>query len=174
VPKSRLSELPVTNVLQAVEGAVAGVIVSSASSIPGTQPSALIRGQNSITAGSGPYVVVDGIPLSKSGGSLNDINPNDIESFSILKDASASAIYGNRASNGVIIITTKKGQAGKPVINFSAQGSVATLPKEAPVLSPQQFRSYVNTYGDASQKAELGTASTDWQKQIYQTSVNTE
>ncbi|HEY8783875.1 MAG TPA: SusC/RagA family TonB-linked outer membrane protein [Mucilaginibacter sp.] len=145
VPKSRLSELPVTNVLQAVEGAVAGVIVSSASSIPGTQPSALIRGQNSITAGSGPYVVVDGIPLSKSGGSLNDINPNDIESVEILKDASAVAIYGTNGSNGVILITTKRGKTGKPVIRYNGYGGLEDL---AHILEPRDPAAYIQKYAD--------------------------
>lgn len=119
VPKNRLSQLPVTNVMQAVQGSVAGVNVSQSSSIPGSEPSTIVRGQNSINASSGPFVVVDGIPLSKTGGSLNDINPNDIESMEILKDASAVAIYGTNGANGVILITTKRGKTGKPSIRYS-------------------------------------------------------
>lgn len=103
VPKNRLSELPVTNVLQAFEGAVAGVTVTNTSSVPGSTPAVLIRRQNSLTANSGPYIVVDGI---------NDINPNDIASVDILKDASAVAIYGVNGANGVILITTKRGSTG--------------------------------------------------------------
>jgi len=119
VSKDRLSKLPVTNVLQAVQGAAAGVTITQTSSIPGDAPDALVRGRNSINANSGPYVVVDGIPISKSGGNLNDINPNDIESMEILKDASATAIYGTNGANGVILITTKRGTSGKPTIRYN-------------------------------------------------------
>ena len=119
IKKDRLSKLPVTNVLQAVQGAAAGVTITQTSSIPGDAPDALVRGQNSINASSGPYIVVDGVPISKSGGTLNDINPNDIESMEILKDASATAIYGTNGSNGVILITTKRGSKGKPTVRYS-------------------------------------------------------
>lgn len=118
VSKDRLSKLPVMNVLQAVQGAAAGVTITQTSSIPGDAPDALVRGRNSINANSGPYIVVDGVPISKSGGTLNDINPNDIESMEILKDASATAIYGTNGANGVILITTKRGTSGKPVIRY--------------------------------------------------------
>ncbi len=119
INKDRLSKLPVTNVLQAVQGAAAGVTITQGSSIPGDAPSALVRGRNSINAGTGPYIVVDGIPISKSGGSLNDINPGDIESMEILKDASATAIYGTNGANGVILITTKHGKEGKPSVSYN-------------------------------------------------------
>lgn len=119
VPKERLDRLPVTNVLQAVQGATAGVTITQSSSIPGDAPSALVRGQNSIKASSGPYIVVDGVPINKTGGSLNDIAPSDIESMEILKDASATAIYGTNGANGVILITTKHGKSGKPTIKYS-------------------------------------------------------
>jgi TonB-linked SusC/RagA family outer membrane protein len=145
VPKQRLSQLPVTNVLQAIEGAVAGVNVTTTSSVPGSQPAALIRGQNSINANSGPYVVVDGIPLSKTGGSLNDINSNDIASVEILKDASATAIYGTNGSNGVILITTKRGNAGTPVIRYNGYAGVEDL---ARILTPRNGAEYVQKYAD--------------------------
>ena len=145
VPKARLSELPVTNVLQALEGAVAGVTISTSSSVPGSQPSSIVRGQNSISAGTGPYVVVDGIPLSKTGGSLNDINPNDIASMEILKDASAVAIYGTNGSNGVMLITTKRGNGGKPVIRYSGYAGVENL---AHILEPRDPASYIQKYAD--------------------------
>jgi TonB-linked SusC/RagA family outer membrane protein len=145
VPKARLSQLPVTNVLQALEGAVAGVNITSSSSVPGAQPLAGIRGQNSINAGTGPYVVVDGIPLSKSGGSLNDINPNDIASMEVLKDASAVAIYGTNGSNGVILITTKRGNTGKPVIRYNAYAGVENI---AHMLEPRDPASYIQKYAD--------------------------
>ncbi len=119
ISKDRLSKLPVANVMQALEGAAAGVLVTQGSSIPGDAPSTIIRGKNSINASTDPYIVVDGVPISKSGGSLTDINPSDIESMEILKDASAVAIYGTNGANGVILITTKHGKSGKPMIRYS-------------------------------------------------------
>ncbi|MES2277535.1 MAG: TonB-dependent receptor [Bacteroidota bacterium] len=145
VPKARLSELPVTNVLQALEGAVAGVTITTTSSVPGSVPAAIIRGQNSITAGSGPYIVVDGIPFSKTGGSLNDINPNDIASMEILKDASAVAIYGTNGSNGVILITTKRGTSGKPVIRYNGYAGAENL---AHILAPRDPASFTQKFLD--------------------------
>jgi len=145
VPKARLEELPVTNVLQSVEGAVAGLTVTSTSMIPGSQPAALIRGQNSITATSGPYIVVDGIPLSKSGGSLNDINPNDIASVEILKDASATAIYGMNGSNGVILVTTKRGNIGKPLIRYNGYAGYENI---SHLLAPRDAASFTQKYLD--------------------------
>jgi TonB-linked SusC/RagA family outer membrane protein len=169
----------ITTPEQLIQGKVAGVSVTSNSGAPGAGSTITIRGGASINGGNDPLIVIDGMPLSSdaingAANALDLINPNDIASFSILKDASAAAIYGNRASNGVIIITTKKGLAGKPVIDFSTQFSVGTLPKEAPVLSAAQFRDYVDTYGNATQKALLGTANTDWQKQIYQTAYSSD
>ena len=116
VPKSRLSEIPVTNVLQAVEGAVAGFTVSQSSFAPGSSADLQVRGLNSIKASTSPLIVLDGVPFP---GSTNDINPNDIESIEILKDASATAIYGTRGSSGVLLITTKRGRTGKPVIRYN-------------------------------------------------------
>ena len=145
VPKERLSQLPVTNVLQAVQGAAPGITITQGSSVPGAEPSALVRGRNSINAQSGPYVVVDGIPLTKTGGSLNDINPNDIASMEILKDASAVAIYGTNGANGVILITTKRGSTGKPVIKYSAYAGVEGM---AHTLAPRSGPEYVQKYAD--------------------------
>ncbi|MEO5912289.1 MAG: TonB-dependent receptor [Pelobium sp.] len=145
IPKERFSKLPVTNVLQAIQGVAPGITVNQGSSIPGSQPSAQVRGQSSINANSGPYVVVDGIPLSKTGGSLNDINPNDIESMEILKDASAVAIYGTNGSQGVILITTKRGTTGKPVIRYSAYAGLENM---AHILTPRDGAGYVQKYAD--------------------------
>ncbi|MEP6611043.1 MAG: TonB-dependent receptor [Mucilaginibacter sp.] len=145
VSKKRLEELPVTNILQSVEGAVAGLTVTTTSTIPGSQPAALIRGQNSITASAGPYIVVDGIPLSKSGGSLNDINPNDIASVEILKDASATAIYGMNGSNGVILVTTKRGTTGKPVIRYNGYAGYENI---SHLLAPRDPASFTQKYLD--------------------------
>jgi len=165
---------------QLIQGKVPGVSIISNSGAPGAGSTIRIRGGASINGSNDPLIVIDGVPLSNGGiaGAANPldlINPADIESFTVLKDASAAAIYGNRASNGVILITTKKGQSGAPVINFSAQVSAGTLPKEAPVLSAAQFRAYVNandTTSTGKYKALLGNASTDWQKQIYQTAIS--
>jgi TonB-linked SusC/RagA family outer membrane protein len=167
----------VTTPEQLIQGKVAGVSIISNDGSPGSGSQILIRGGASVNGSNQPLIVIDGVPLSNdaiAGASnpLDLINPNDIATFSILKDASAAAIYGNRASNGVIIITTKKGKAGKPVINFSTQLSVSKITKEAPILSASQFRSYIQANGDSAQIAQLGTANTDWQKEIYQTAVS--
>ncbi|MBO9618740.1 MAG: TonB-dependent receptor [Niabella sp.] len=164
---------------QLIAGKVAGVQITSNSGAPGSGSTIRIRGGASLNASNDPLIVIDGVPLSNDGlsGSPNPlslINPNDIESFSILKDASATAIYGSRASNGVIIITTKKGKRGKPVVNFSTQFTVSNLPKYADVLSPSAFRNYVQGHGDSSQIALMGNASTNWQKQIYQTGIGSD
>ncbi|HEY8930524.1 MAG TPA: SusC/RagA family TonB-linked outer membrane protein [Mucilaginibacter sp.] len=172
----------VTTPEQLIQGKVAGVSIISNSGAPGSGSTVRIRGGASVNGSNDPLYVIDGVPVSNNGiaGAANPldlINPNDIESFSILKDASSAAIYGNRASNGVILITTKKGTAGAPQITFSAQGSLATLPKEYPVLSAQQFRDYVNANdktSDGRYKALLGTANTDWQKEIYSNAKSTD
>jgi TonB-linked SusC/RagA family outer membrane protein len=181
IPKNRLSELPVTNILQALEGSVAGVTVTNTSAVPGATPTVLIRGQNSITANSGPYIVVDGIPLSKSGGGINDTNPNDIASMEILKDASAVAIYGTNGANGVILITTKRGTTGKPVIRYNGYTGYENI---AHLLRPRDAASYVQKYADylkqvgqtqtnpvpnASELANYKTGkTTDWVKETTQ------
>ena len=116
VPKDRLSKIPVTNILQAVEGSVAGWSLTQTSSAPGNSAGQQIRGINSITASTTPLIVLDGVPFQ---GLTNDISPNTIESIEILKDASATAIYGTRGSSGVILITTKRGSVGKPTISYS-------------------------------------------------------
>jgi TonB-linked SusC/RagA family outer membrane protein len=171
----------ITTPEELIQGKVAGVSIITNSGQPGSGSQILIRGGASLQGSNQPLIVIDGVPLSNSsipGASnpLDLINPNDIASFSILKDASASAIYGNRASNGVIIITTKKGQAGKPKINFSTQLSIGTLPKEAPVLSADQYRTFIrqiaNAPGDSVYTDQLHNTSIDWQKEIYQTSVS--
>lgn len=184
VPKDRLSELPVTNVFQSMEGSVAGVAVSNTSSVPGAEPSVLVRGQNSITANTGPYIVVDGFPLSGTNGSINDINPNDIASIEVLKDASATAIYGTNGSNGVILITTKRGATGKPQLRFTAHTGLDNVSHE---LTPRDGPSYVQKYKDfmtetkqvqtspvpnASELPNYQDGHTiDWMKQVFQQGV---
>ncbi len=139
VPKDRLSKIPVTNVMQAVQGAVSGVVIQQVSSMPGEAPSTLVRGRGSLTASNDPYVVVDGIPISKMDGSINDINPNDIESIEILKDASATAIYGMNGANGVILITTKKGKSSKPTIRYAGYIGTEDFAHVPEMVSPEEL-----------------------------------
>jgi len=172
----------VTTPEQLIAGKVAGVSIISNGGAPGAGSTIRIRGGASINGSNDPLIVIDGMPVSNdiiagSANPLDMINPNDVESFTILKDASAAAIYGNRASNGVIIITTKKGRSGKPQITFSTQLSASNITKEAPVLSAAQFRDYVNANDNTTAgtyKSQLGTANTDWQKEIYQTGITTD
>ena len=145
VPKERLSQLPVTNVLHAMEGAIAGLRVTQTSSVPGSSAGVLIRGVNSINANTAPLTVIDGVPFSNLGGSMNDINPNDIESIEILKDASAVAVYGTRGSSGVILITTKRGKTGEPTIRYSAYAGPEYQNK---TLTPLNAEEYVQKYVD--------------------------
>src|SRR6476659_3597989 len=134
----------ITTPEQLIAGKVAGVQITTNGGAPGSGSTIRIRGGASLNASNDPLIVIDGVPVDNGGiagtaNALAMINPNDIESFNILKDASATAIYGARASNGVIIITTKKGRSGKPKFNFSTQNTISTLPKKADVLSPSEF-----------------------------------
>ncbi|MBC7887470.1 MAG: TonB-dependent receptor [Ferruginibacter sp.] len=169
----------ITTPEQLISGKVAGVSIISNGGRPGSGSTILIRGGASLSASNTPLFVIDGVPVDNatiSGGSnpLAFLNPNDIESFTVLKDASSAAIYGTRASNGVIIITTKKGKGGGLRVNFSAINSIANITKKVPVLTGDQIRSIVNTDGTAAQKAQVGTANTDWQEQIYQAAFATD
>lgn len=163
---------------QLVNGKIAGVQITSNGGAPGAGSRIRVRGGSSLNANNDPLIVIDGVPLDNTGVSgaanpLSFINPNDIENFTILKDASAAAIYGSRASNGVILITTKKGKAGdKMRINFSSVLSSSTKSGAIDVLSAEEFRAIVNERGTAAQKALLGEASTNWQDQIYQTAFS--
>ncbi|MEI6946947.1 TonB-dependent receptor [Paraflavisolibacter sp. H34] len=162
---------------QLIAGKVAGVQITSNGGAPGGGSSIKIRGGSSLSATNDPLIVVDGVPLSTgtipgAANPLSLINPNDIESFNVLKDAAATAIYGARASNGVIIIITKKGVSGKPKFNFSSQVSASKPAGKVEVLSATEYRDLVNAKGSAGQKALLGTANTDWQDAIYQTAIS--
>jgi iron complex outermembrane receptor protein len=163
----------VTNPEQLVQGKVAGVQITDAGGAPGASTQILIRGGSSLSASNAPLIIIDGVPVDNTGlaGATNPlslINPNDIESITVLKDASSTAIYGVRASNGVILVTTKRGVVGDEVhVTASTQQSVATVAKYANVLNADEFRSLVNTYGTTGQRAILGNANTDWQRQIY-------
>ncbi|SDX45187.1 iron complex outermembrane recepter protein [Hydrobacter penzbergensis] len=165
---------------QLLQGKVAGLEITSGGGAAGGGSRIRIRGGASLNASNDPLIVIDGIAVDGNGvaGSanlLNTINPNDIESISVLKDASATALYGSRASNGVLIITTKKGFKGKVRYNFNTQVSSGSVAKTVGVLSGDEIRSIINAdaaaSGDNTYKKLLGTANTDWQKQIYKTAI---
>lgn len=144
IKSEKLMERPATTVEQALAGRVAGVNVSTNSGRPGGRTSIQIRGYSSINATSNPLYVVDGVVWE--GGGLDAINPNDIESIDVLKDASSTAIYGTRGSNGVIIVTTKKGKLGqKPTISYDANLSVSKLARKIDVLNAEEFMSVWDT-----------------------------
>ncbi|TWI84545.1 SusC/RagA family TonB-linked outer membrane protein [Chitinophaga japonensis] len=165
---------------QLITGKVAGVQIVANGGAPGSASKIRIRGGSSLNASNDPLIVIDGVPLDNaevkgSSNPLSFINPNDIESFNILKDASATAIYGSRASNGVIIITTKKGKAGDKLrINFSTLHSLSQKEGIVPVLSAGEFRQLVNETGSDEQKQLLGNANTNWQDEIYRTAYSTD
>jgi TonB-linked SusC/RagA family outer membrane protein len=166
---------------QLIVGKAPGVQVTTSGGDPGAGATIRIRGGTSLNASNDPLFVIDGVPYDNNGivGALNPlslINQNEIESINILKDASAAAIYGSRASNGVIIVTTKKGSGGKLSINFSSSNSAAQNVRNVNYLSADQFRTLVKNsdyIGDA-QKAILGTANTNWQNEIFHSAFSTD
>ena len=169
----------ITSPADLIRGKSAGVVVTSGSGMPGSGATVRIRGGSSINASNDPLYVIDGLPVSNDGISgmsdpLSSINPEDIESFTVLKDASATAIYGSRASNGVIVITTKKGARAAdtaPRIAVDLTTSVNTIAKYNNLLDANGIRSLIQDfYGPGSAaEAALGNANTDWQRQIYRT-----
>ena len=176
VEADQLNKGLATSPADLLQGKTPGVQITTNSGAPGAGSKIRIRGGSSLSASNDPLIVIDGLPISSteiSGGDvLNTINPNDIESFSILKDASATAIYGSRASNGVILITTKKGKAGaKPRVSVDISGTFKTVGKKVDVLGADAFREFfMANYGDnADAVAALGNANTNWQNEIYRT-----
>jgi iron complex outermembrane receptor protein len=173
----------ITSPQQAIVGRIPGVQVTTLGGTPGGDAVIRIRGGSSINASNDPLVVVDGVPIDNAGtsgarGSLSMLNPDDIATYVVLKDASATAIYGSRASNGVILITTKKGTAGskKFGLDYSGNVSVGTVPKMTKVLNGDEFRAlvlkrYPNNIGVDSL---LGTANTDWQKEVFRSAISTD
>jgi iron complex outermembrane receptor protein len=164
---------------QLISGKVAGVSIISNGGQPGQGSTIRIRGGSSLRASNDPLIVIDGVPLDNGGingasNPLSFINANDIESFTVLKDASAAAIYGTRASNGVIIITTKKGKSGKLKVNFSTVNSISEIRNTVDVLTAPQVSKIVNELGTPAQIAMLGSANTDWQNEIYQKAFATD
>ncbi|MCK5821599.1 MAG: SusC/RagA family TonB-linked outer membrane protein [Bacteroidales bacterium] len=169
----------ITSPQQLLSGKTSGVQITDGGGAPGSGSTIRIRGGSSLSASNSPLIVVDGVPLDNDGVSgmrnpLNAINPNDIETFTILKDASATAIYGSRASNGVIIITTKKGKLGAPMkISYDGKASLYTLSNTLDVLGADEFRSMVQEqYADnPNALGLLGDANTDWQSEILRNSI---
>lgn len=163
-----------------IQGKVAGVNITSAGGAPGEGQQIRIRGTGSLTLTSNPLIVIDGVPMNDGGigGSrnvLNSINPADIETMTVLKDASSTAIFGSRAANGVIMITTKKGSLGQDFkVSFNTNFSSSSVLDNVSVLDPNQFRTLINEIGTADQIALLGASNTNWQDEIYQTAFNTE
>ncbi len=160
-------------------GASPGVVVTSSGGSPEGGATIRIRGGSSLSASNDPLIVLDGVPLSNDGvqGMANPlamISPDNIESMTILKDASATAIYGSRASNGVIIITTKKGRSGRPQVNFSANVHVNTARKKLNVMGADQFAETIKNYWGADSNAAkaLGTSNTNWQDEVLRTAIS--
>ena len=162
-------------------GASPGVVVTTDGGNPTGGATIRIRGGSSLSATNDPLIVIDGVPMTNQGqgggmSALTMVNPNDIESMTVLKDASATAIYGSRASNGVIIITTKKGKAGKPVVNISANMTVNTARKTFNLMNGPEFANWVTNHLSESSIAQLGYGgeiyNTDWQKEVLRTTIS--
>ncbi|MBR5834790.1 MAG: TonB-dependent receptor [Bacteroidales bacterium] len=175
----------VVNTQDMLKGKVAGLLVTPGDGGPGSGSRIRIRGSASLNASNDPLIVIDGVPIAQgAGGAMSNpldlLNPNDIESFTVLKDASAAAIYGSRASNGVILITTKKGLGGKPQVNYTGLFSLQHASKKVPVMSAQEvtdFYSEVFPSGTLTgdRIAELaGNSQTDWQDLVFRTAFSTE
>ncbi|MEA5260130.1 TonB-dependent receptor [Arcicella aquatica] len=189
VSEATLKEVPAPNLLNSLKGRAAGVSIVSNGSTPGSQASIRIRGNRSLTTGNGdgldgPLVVVDGIPY----GGLNDINPDDISNIEILKDASATAIYGSRGAGGVILVTTKRGKIGKPVLTYDGYHGITNMMGKYNVMNGEQYAKFkdlsaaYNTQGAGTtaypltdeEKANLAAGvSTDWQDLLYKQGFNT-
>jgi TonB-dependent starch-binding outer membrane protein SusC len=164
-------------------GKTAGVVITTSGGAPGSGSTIRVRGGSSLNASNDPLIIIDGVPIDNSNVSgssnfLSFVNPNDIETFTVLKDASATAIFGSRASNGVILITTKKGKAGnKMTVSYNGNVSFANAIKYVDVYSADEIRQiafdHLDLYG-ADSYNKLGIQSTNWQKQIFRTAVSTD
>jgi TonB-linked SusC/RagA family outer membrane protein len=165
------------NAQQLIQGKVAGVSIVSNDGAPGAGSNVLIRGIGSLNLNSNPLYVVDGVPLDAGGvgGSrnpLNVISPNDIQSISILKDASATAIYGSRAANGVVLITTKKGKSGEFKYTYSARQSFSKPVDYVDVLTAAEMKDVIRFTGSPAERSRLGNSNTDWQREIYENAMS--
>ncbi|MDY5033665.1 MAG: SusC/RagA family TonB-linked outer membrane protein, partial [Prevotella sp.] len=172
----------VTNAQDMIQGKIAGVSVTTGSGAPGTGATIRIRGGSSLNASNDPLIVIDGLAMDNKGvkglsNPLSMVNPNDIESFTVLKDASATAIYGSRGSNGVIIITTKKGRGNQaPRVSYNGNVSYSVAAKKFDLLNAAEYSDFIKSYyGEDSDAAKLlGNADTDWQDEIYRGAVSTD
>lgn len=188
IKPDKLNKGLTTSAQDMIVGKIAGVSVITGGGTPGGSSTIRIRGGSSLNASNDPLIVIDGLAVDNDGikgvaNQLSAINPNDIETFTVLKDASATAIYGSRASNGVILITTKKGEKGaKPRVSYDGNVTIGTVGKTLNVMNGDEFRAYAKQlYGvvgsanyNTTALSALGTANTDWQGQIYQTTFNHE
>lgn len=187
----------ITSAQDMIQGKIAGVNVNASTGAPGEGAQIRIRGGASLTASNNPLIVIDGMPMDNNNtkgvnNPLSLVNPNDIESFTVLKDASATAIYGSRGSNGVIIITTKKGRSGqKPQISYNGTLSVSTIAKKLDVMNAKEYVDFIKNYygedssayqglgwkefnADGTPNYTAGTYDTDWQDEIYRAGVSHE
>lgn len=179
IKPDKISKGITTSPQDMITGKIAGVNVVSTGGTPGAGATIRVRGGSSLNASNDPLIVIDGLAMDNDGvkgmsNPLSLVNPNDIETFTVLKDASATAIYGSRASNGVIIITTKKGSAGSaPKVSYDGNVSFGKLRSKLDVMTGDEYREYVtNLYGEEKLPHELGTANTDWQDEIYRTAIS--
>jgi iron complex outermembrane receptor protein len=169
----------ITGAQELLAGKIAGVVITSPDGAPGAGSSIRIRGESSLSATNDPLIVIDGVPIDNGGVSggrnpLNVINPNDIETFTVLKDASAAAIYGNRAAAGVILITTKHGKAGEKVkIGYNGNISTGEAENLVDALHADEYRALITERYDSTHPARslMGDADTYWQDEIYQTAI---
>src|ERR1035437_4851284 len=177
VNEAALREVPVSNLQGALQGRAAGLEVQTVGTTPGSGAQIRIRGTRSISGSNDPLLVVDGIPYN---GGLNDINPDDVASIDILKDASATAIYGSRGANGVILVTTKRGRTGETRVSFNSYYGIGTVAKKYPVYSPQEYIAMrdISPWGQGYQKEEKANLAagnfTDWQDVMYDNSYKTD
>ena len=182
VKAEELNRGALTSPQELLRGKVPGVNIVSSNGAPGAGAEIRIRGGASLSANNDPLIVIDGVPVAKEAGvgmsnGLATVNPNDIESFTVLKDASATAIYGSRASNGVILITTKKGSNGAPRVSYNGSVSVKHNYNTMDMMNAEQFKNHILTVApDLQAKSEelFGTADTDWQKEIYRLGIATD
>lgn len=171
-----------TSATDMLVGKAPGVTVTTDGGAPGSGAMIRIRGGSSMSASNDPLIVIDGVPVDNTttvngmSNPLAAVNPSDIETFTVLKDASATAIYGSRASNGVIIITTKQGKAGKMRVTYDGNISVSNKTGKLDVMGADEFRNYVQQNWEANDPRvqALGTASTDWQEEIFKTAISTD
>ena len=183
IKSEELNRGAVVSTQDMLKGKVPGLQIIPGDGGPGSGSTIRIRGAASLNASNDPLIVIDGVPIAADGGAgmanpLETINPNDIESFTVLKDASSAAIYGSRASKGVIIITTKRGKGGRPQVSYSGSVSVQTNSKRIPTMTPEEFREYVAvTFPSGTETGNyveglLGDVNTDWQDLIFRTAIS--